>query len=197
MAYNEEDTKTLFAEILQTRGYTQENEIIVDREKSRKKEIDDIFRYASKKKDGRHLGRPDFIIVDSNSPENVMVVECKAVKHSDAKKQALWYAKFVCSAGYNAIVIAVSGTTKETLKISSTVVTFEQYNECKKESSYDIEDTEYKWDDILRIQDYNRCISSFDPENKEKTVEEEVVKISNAVDFALSSAGNLSSDKKC
>ena len=88
--------------------------------------IDKALKGASKKGEGK--GRPEFIITFNNNNNFLIVVECKAdiTKHESQNRDkysecavdgALLYASFL-SKEYDVLAIAVSGETKQQLKIS-------------------------------------------------------------------------------
>lgn len=78
---------------------------------------------------GKSKAKPEYIITFNNDPYTLIVVECKkgAKSHSSAKLDrpkdfavdgVLYYAKFL-KESYNVIAIAVSGTKKEELRVST------------------------------------------------------------------------------
>ena len=88
--------------------------------------IDKLLKTASKKGDGK--GRPEFIITFNKNNNFMIVVECKAntTKHESPDKNkysefavdgVLLYASFL-SKEYDVLAIAVSGETKQKLKVS-------------------------------------------------------------------------------
>jgi hypothetical protein len=88
--------------------------------------IDKLLKYASKKGEGK--GRPEFIITFNENKDFLIVVECKAdtTNHESTNKDkyseyavdgALLYASFL-SKEYDVLAIAVSGETKQQLRVS-------------------------------------------------------------------------------
>jgi hypothetical protein len=88
--------------------------------------IDKLLSSASKKGEGK--GRPEFIISFNNNKDLLIVVECKAdiTKHESENRDkfadfavdgVLLYASFLAKE-YDVLAIAVSGETKQELKVS-------------------------------------------------------------------------------
>jgi len=100
--------------------------ICIEEQRSDNPKIDKLLKSASKKGDGK--GYPEFIISYKTNPDLLIVVECKAdiTKHESKEHDkysefavdgALLYASYL-SKGFDVLAIAVSGETKQSLKIS-------------------------------------------------------------------------------
>ncbi|MDD2385692.1 MAG: hypothetical protein PHP52_02800 [Bacteroidales bacterium] len=100
--------------------------IIIEEQKSDNAKIDKLLKTASKKGTGQ--GYPEFIISFKENSNLLIVIECKAevskhesknrIKYSEyAVDGALLYASYL-SKNFDVIAIAVSGDTKQSLKIS-------------------------------------------------------------------------------
>lgn len=103
------------------------NDIIqIEEQTSDNPKIDKLLKVASKK--GLGKGRPEFLITFSGNSDLLIVVECKADirKHESSAKDkfseyavdgALLYASYL-SKEFDVLAIAVSGQTKQQLKVS-------------------------------------------------------------------------------
>ncbi len=100
--------------------------IYIEEQRSDNPKIDKLLKSASKKGGGK--GYPEFIISYKTNPDLLIVIECKAdvTKHESkdhdkysefAVDGALLYASYL-SKGFDVLAIAVSGETKQSLKIS-------------------------------------------------------------------------------
>jgi hypothetical protein len=100
--------------------------IYIEEQRSDNPKIDKLLKNASKKGGGK--GYPEFIISYKTNPDLLIVVECKAdvTKHESKDRDkyadfsvdgALLYASFL-SKGFDVLAIAVSGETKQSLRIS-------------------------------------------------------------------------------
>ncbi|MFH1030797.1 MAG: N-6 DNA methylase [bacterium] len=100
--------------------------ICIEEQRSDNPKIDKLLKTASKKGGGK--GYPEFIISYKINPDLLIVVECKAdvTKHKSKDRDkysdfavdgALLYASYL-SKGFDVLAIAVSGETKQSLKIS-------------------------------------------------------------------------------
>lgn len=100
--------------------------IYIEEQRSDNPKIDKLLKIASKKGDGK--GYPEFIISYKTNPDLLIVIECKAdvIKHESKDRDkysefavdgALLYASYL-SKGFDVLAIAVSGETKQSLKIS-------------------------------------------------------------------------------
>lgn len=127
----EELTRSKFREL----GYYHaDSPEMVEEQKSQNAEIKRLLTKASKTgKQGR--GAPEFIVTSPETPDFVLIVECKAEtrRHSSTPGEFAWtrpndfavdgvlhYASFL-RASFNVIAVAVSGQTSEELEISSFV----------------------------------------------------------------------------
>jgi type I restriction-modification system DNA methylase subunit len=100
--------------------------IYIEEQRSDNPKIDKLLKAASKKGYGK--GYPEFIISYKTNPDLLIVIECKAdvTKHESKDHDkyadfsvdgALLYASYL-SKGFDVLAIAVSGETKQSLKIS-------------------------------------------------------------------------------
>ena len=102
------------------------DEIIIEEQRSDNPKIDKLLKFASKKGCGK--GYPEFIISHKTKPDLLIVVECKAdvTKHESKNRDkyadfsvdgVLLYSSYL-SKGFDVLAIAVSGETKQSLKVS-------------------------------------------------------------------------------
>jgi len=102
------------------------SEIDIEEQKSDNVKIDKLLKTASKKGNGQ--GYPEFIITYKTNPNLIIVIECKAdiTKHESKNRDkyaefsvdgALLYASYL-SKDFDVIAIAVSGESKNNIKIS-------------------------------------------------------------------------------
>ena len=123
---NERKTETIVRKLLKECGYTGDPNVIIEEQSSDNPKIDKLLKSASKSGYGK--GYPEFIISFTDSPENLVVIECKAdtAKHvSEDRKQykdfavdgVLLYASYLKDQ-FNVMAIAVSGETEREMKIS-------------------------------------------------------------------------------
>jgi len=100
--------------------------IYIEEQRSDNPKIDKLLKSASKKGGGK--GYPEFIISYKTNPDLLIVIECKAdvTKHESKDHDkyadfsvdgALLYASYL-SKGFDVLAIAVSGETKQSLKVS-------------------------------------------------------------------------------
>ncbi|WP_298481065.1 N-6 DNA methylase [uncultured Maribacter sp.] len=131
MSKNERITENLVRDILRDLNFYDIDHIIVEEQKSQIEEIKKLLRGASKTGKGG-IGAPEFIISTNETPDFLIVFECKAdvKKHSSqnldrpvdyAVDGVLHYAKKL-SKSYNVIAVAVSGQSKSGLKISNFLI---------------------------------------------------------------------------
>ncbi|MCB5288329.1 MAG: SAM-dependent methyltransferase [Candidatus Cloacimonetes bacterium] len=124
---NERKTENIVRELLREQGYYDNENIVIEEQKSDNPKIDKLLRTASKSGIGR--GYPEFIITFVNEPNKIIVVECKAstrLHQSKTKKQydkyavdgALLYASYL-KESFDVVAIAVSGETRREVKISN------------------------------------------------------------------------------
>lgn len=125
---NERITENLVRDIFHKLKYYENKDINIEEQKSQIEEIIKLLKKAGKSGKGG-TGYPEFIISNTNTPDFIIIVECKAdtKKHESqnhdkpvdfAVDGVLHYGKFL-SKSYNVIAIAVSGQTKSELKISN------------------------------------------------------------------------------
>ena len=119
---NEAKTSQLFRKLLKSKGYFDDNDIVVEEQQSANKKISKLLQNASKSGSGK--GYPDFIITCGKFPNIVIVVECKAdIKYHESETHdnykdyaidgSLLYASFL-SKEFDVIAIGFSGE-KESL----------------------------------------------------------------------------------
>jgi len=100
--------------------------IEIEEQRSDNPKIDKLLKSASKKGGGK--GYPEFIITYKTNSDLLIVVECKAntTKHESKDRDkyseyavdgALLYASYL-SKGFDVLAIAISGETKQSLKVS-------------------------------------------------------------------------------
>lgn len=128
MSRNERITENLVRDILRDLKYYDNPDTVVEEQKSQIEEVKRLLKGASKTGKGG-VGAPEFIISTSETPDFIILFECKAdtSKHQSpnldkpvefAVDGALHYAKEI-SKSFNVIAVAVSGQTKASLKISN------------------------------------------------------------------------------
>lgn len=129
---NERLTENIVRELLFSKGYFDDETIIVEPQSSSIERISKLLKSASKSGKG-NKGFPEFIISFKNKPDEIIVIECKSsiAKHESSNKEkyfenpkdyavdgALWYASFLKD-DFNVTAIAVSGENEKEKKISS------------------------------------------------------------------------------
>ena len=126
---NERNTENLVRDKLRILNYYDPDVAIrVEEQKSEIEAVKRLLKTAGKSGKGGK-GAPEFIISCSDSPDFLVIVECKAdVKyhestgHDDPEKYAvdgaLHYGKYLARE-YNVIAVAVSGQTKSQMKVST------------------------------------------------------------------------------
>ncbi len=125
---NERITEGIVRDKLQKLDYYDNLDVTVEEQKSEIKEVQRLLKKASKS-GGKGAGFPEFIITTLDTPDFIVIVECKAdVKYHESANHdkpkdfavdgALHYAKKL-SASYNVIAVAASGQTESGLKISN------------------------------------------------------------------------------
>ncbi len=123
MGVNERKTERIVSKHLDNDTYKK---VHVEMQKSDIPKINKLLKFASKK--GGHNGYPEFIISFIDYPDFIIVIECKAdIKKHESKDKtkyadyavdgALLYASFL-SKEFDVLAIAVSGQTKNELKVS-------------------------------------------------------------------------------
>jgi type I restriction enzyme M protein len=124
---NERITENIVREYLYDLGYKDDENIIVEEQKSENPTIQKCLQNASKS--GKGVGKPEFMIRSTNHPDFIIVVECKAdvskhqsPNHDQYKDFAidgvLNYASYLCKQ-YNVIAVAVSGQTEKEVLIDT------------------------------------------------------------------------------
>lgn len=119
---NERKTENL----VRTHFEQYKNIIQIEEQASENAKIDKLLKSASKKGSGK--GRPEFLITFSGNSELLIVIECKAetTKHESTTKDkfseyavdgALLYSSYL-SKDFDVLAIAVSGQSKQQLKVS-------------------------------------------------------------------------------
>lgn len=125
---NERITENLVRDILRELGYYDNEYTLIEEQKSQIVEVKKLLKGASKTGKGG-TGAPEFIISTTQTPDFLIVFECKAdIKFHESKDKnkpveyavdgVLHYAKRLAKS-FNVIAIAVSGQTKDSLKISN------------------------------------------------------------------------------
>lgn len=126
---NERITENIVRGILGEHKYFEDNDkIVVEEQRSQIVEIQRLLRGSSKTGKGG-IGAPEFIVSTPETPDFLIIFECKAntsrheSENHDKPKEyavdgALHYAKAL-SKSFNVIAVAVSGQTKQNLKISN------------------------------------------------------------------------------
>lgn len=127
MSKNERITENLVRDILRNLRYYDKDETSVEEQKSQIEEVKKLLKGASKTGKGG-VGAPEFIISTSDTPDFLVIFECKAdtSKHESSNLDkpidfavdgVLHYSKHLAKS-YNVIGVAVSGQTKSSLKTS-------------------------------------------------------------------------------
>ncbi len=165
MLKNEKKTENLSRKLLTKAGIFDNDDFIVEEQKSDSPIIQKLLKNASKS--GAGLGKPEFIIRKKNSNEFLIVIECKAdTKYHESKNRdeyanyavdgTLLYGSHLARA-FNVIAIAISGESENDSKIST-------YLYPKNSSTYTdlLDENNQK---IQRILNWDRYIerAKFDP----------------------------------
>ncbi len=165
MSKNEKKTENLTRKLLIRVGIFDNENFIVEEQKSDNPVIQKLLKNASKSGEG--LGKPEFIIRKKDDNEFLMIIECKAdAKFHESKSRdlfrdyavdgALLYGSHL-SKEFNVIAVGVSGENEADAKISAFLFT-------KKSSSYAdlLDDNNQK---IKKILTWDRYIerAKFDP----------------------------------
>lgn len=168
---NERITENLVRDILRELKYYEGENTVVEEQKSQIEEVKKLLKGASKTGKGG-LGAPEFIISTSNTPDFLIVFECKAdtSKHQSlglnkpidfAVDGVLHYSKYL-SKSYNVISVAVSGQTKSSLKTSVFI-----YPKGSKESKELTNKAGKRINQILSLEDFIKY-GTFDPDVAKK-----------------------------
>lgn len=124
---SETETEWLFKDLLDQKGYSNNNDLIIEfKDKTDNIKVKKLLENASKKGNGR--GIPDFIIRSFKYPDIVFLIECKPdVKQHESKNRdkfadyavdgVLLYSAFV-SKEFDVLSIALSGT-EQNYKVSA------------------------------------------------------------------------------
>lgn len=126
MSKNERITENIVRDRLKDLGYFEDEFLKVEEQISHNPTIKNCLAKASK--NGKGVGKPEFVIHSSLNKDLVIVIECKAdIRKHESKEHnrfaefavdgALHYARNLSSA-YNVISIAVSGQDEKELKTS-------------------------------------------------------------------------------
>ena len=110
--------------MLRNKGYYDDSNVIIEEQQSSSPKINKLLRSASKSGDGK--GYPEFIIRFKESPDDLIVIECKAsTPHHESKAKdnaasyavdgALYYAEHL-KKEFNVTAIGVSGETEKEKK---------------------------------------------------------------------------------
>jgi len=123
---NERKTERLVRNILTNKGYFEDENIIIEEQRSDSPLVDKLLLNASKKGIGK--GYPEFIIRSNDYSDFLIVIECKAdiKKHESANldKYSDFAVDGVClyssflSKEFDVLAIAVSGENESELKVS-------------------------------------------------------------------------------
>jgi SAM-dependent methyltransferase len=149
---NERITENVFRKNVFEDEFYKSDKIIVEEQSTKNTKIDKLLKNASKSGNGK--GYPEFIIQFKESPDFIIVVECKAnVKYHKSKEGnkykdyavdgVLLYSSFL-SKEYDVLSIAISGEEKANLRISH----FLQLKGIKEANPI------FKEDNILSLKDY-------------------------------------------
>ena len=144
-----------------------------------------MFDHASKSGGGRR-GYPDFIITSDTHPRIVILVECKAYNydHEKALDEVRWYASFL-EGVYDVVKVAVSGTTEETLKITTEI--------CRKDGS-EVDTDRYNTTDRITRDTYDRLIGS--TKAMEAAIRERFDKLKADINTVLDKADRIKPEKR-
>ncbi|WP_312297855.1 hypothetical protein [Chryseobacterium sp.] len=174
MSKNERITENIVRDNLRDLDYyNPDNGITIEEQKSEIVKVKNLLSKASKNSKG-NIGYPEFIISNKLDPNFIIIIECK----SDIKKHesqnydkpvgfavdgVIHYAKHL-SKKYTVLAIAVSGYSKDNLKVSTFLFPSEQdsYRNLVNEHGLEIEM-------LLKFEDYYR-LASFDPEVSKKKI---------------------------
>jgi hypothetical protein len=125
---NERITENLVRSFLRELKYYDDEDTLIEEQKSQIEEVKKLLKGASKSSKGG-IGAPEFIISSKETPDFLVIFECKAlVKYHETENRGkpveyavdgvLHYAKKL-SKSFNVIAVAVSGQSKSSLKISN------------------------------------------------------------------------------
>jgi type I restriction enzyme M protein len=125
---NERITENLVRSLLRELKYYDDEDTLIEEQKSQIEGIKKLLKGASKSGKGG-IGAPEFIISSKETPDFLIIFECKALtKHHETSNRdkpveyavdgVLHYAKKL-SKSFNVIAVAVSGQSKSSLKVSN------------------------------------------------------------------------------
>ncbi|MCX6717747.1 MAG: N-6 DNA methylase [Candidatus Taylorbacteria bacterium] len=127
MSKNEKKTENLCRRLLIDVGIFNNNDFVVEEQKSDSPIIEKLLKNASKS--GSGVGRPEFIIRKKDDNEFLLVIECKAdTKYHESKNKDLYKDYAVDGAllygvnlarAFNVIVVGISGEDENNSKIST------------------------------------------------------------------------------
>lgn len=164
MSKNERITENLVRDRLKDLGYFDDEFLKVEEQISHNPTIKNCLAKASK--NGKGVGKPEFVIHSSLNKDLVIVIECKAdVKKHESKEKnkyaefavdgALHYARNL-SSSYNVISIAVSGQNTKELKTSVFLWAKESASPKVLVNQYDVEiDVILSFDEFFKLASYN------------------------------------------
>ena len=123
---NERKTEAIVRKLLRENGYYSDDTVTIEEQSSDNPRIDKLLKNASKSGGGK--GHPEFIISFIDSPDNLILIECKAdiAKHESpdriqykeyAVDGVLLYASYLKDS-FNVVAVGVSGETEREVKIS-------------------------------------------------------------------------------
>lgn len=192
MARTEVRTEELFREQLRKKGYYSEqggaaSKITVDQQSCSLASVADLLQTSSKNGTGRP-GYPDFIITNYKYPDMVILVECKASNedHEKATKEVLGYAENLLGK-YNVVIMAVSGATSETFKITTGIFR-------KDLTMAGAKTPGYNGTALLTLDEYQKWIEKTDAAENKILLGLAELKVK--INEVLYAAGNLNSDKR-
>lgn len=171
MSKNERITENLVRDILRDFNYYEQEDTIVEEQKSQIEEVKKLLKTASKTGKGG-IGSPEFLITTTSTPDFIVIFECKAdpKKHESTELDkpidfavdgVVHYARKL-SKSYNVIGVAVSGQTKAGLKISNFIIP-----KGSKEAKPLVNKSGKKISSIVSLEDYIEH-GTFDPEVAKK-----------------------------
>lgn len=125
---NERTTENLVRDILRKLNYYDNEDIVVEEQKSHMEEIKKLLKGASKTGKGG-IGAPEFIISTPGTPDFLVIIECKAntrnhestdrSKPKDYAVDGVLHYAGKLSKSFNVIAVAVSGESGSSLKITN------------------------------------------------------------------------------
>lgn len=185
---NERKTENLIRDRLYKLNYNNDSNIFIDEQISTNEQINFLLKNASKQ--GKGIGRPEFIIWHKNK-NLVIIIECKASEKKHISKDlnspkdfavdgALHYAKHL-KTNFNVVAIGASGQNSKNLKISA-------YSWLKNDKRY----IPRKFNDIISFYEY---LSIFETVKKPIS-EQELIKYSRELHNAMRDEAKLKETEK-